>query len=197
MRIPIKPPELEGFKEKTKMEKKITIGNQEIRIVEKSSGDYLSLTDLAKLVNEDSSKVISRWIGMLRSLDFLNVWEKDNNPNYNEVAYNELRMQAGVPSFFLSTKQWLEKTNGIGIESKAGRGGGTFAHHLIALEFCSTMSSEFRYNVFKEYTSLKQNEADSWLKTHEFYLQKIEENALENNRLSLDIQKRIKKIDKK
>jgi len=68
--------------------------------------------------------------------------------------------------------------------------------HLIALEFCSTMSSEFRFMVYREYTELKQNEVDGWLKTHEFYLQKIEDNALENNRLSKDMQETFKKRKK-
>lgn len=175
------------------MKKEITIGNQTIRIQEKEGVDYLSLTDLAKLVNKDTSKVLSRWISMVRTLEFLDVWEKTYNTEYNREGYQEVRMKAGVPSFFFSVKQWLEKTNAKGIESKSGRhGGGTYAHHLIALEFCSAMSSEFRFMVYKEYTELKQNEVEGWLKTHEFFLQKIEDNALENNRLSKDIQESLK-----
>jgi len=178
------------------MKKEIKIGNQTIRIQDRDGVDYLSLTDLAKLVNKDTSRVLSNWISMVRTLEFLDIWEKNYNPDYDQEAFQKVRMKAGVPSFFFSVKQWIEKTNAKGIESKAGRTGGTYAHHLIALEFCSTMSSEFRFMVYREYTELKQNEVDGWLKTHEFYLQKIEDNALENNRLSKDMQETFKKRKK-
>ena len=154
-----KPPKFGGFK-LLSMKKEIKIGNQTIRIKERDGSDYLSLTDLAKLVNKDTSKVLSRWISMVRTLEFLDVWERTYNSKYSQEEYQTLRMQAGVPSFFLSVKKWIEKTNATGIESKAGKYGGTFAHHLIALEFCGTMSSEFRFMVYKEYTELKQSEVD-------------------------------------
>lgn len=176
------------------MERNISIGNHSIKIQKHKLGDYISLTDLAKLVNEDTSRVISKWMELLRTIEFLHTWETNYNPNYNVEAYREIRMKAGVPNFYLSSKQWIDKTNAIGIESKPGRYGGTYAHHLIALEFCSTMDSEFRFKVFKEYTELKQNEAEKWLKTHQFFLQKIEENALENTLLAKDLKDEIKKI---
>lgn len=176
------------------MDRKIIIGEKPIRIKESETGDFLSLTDLAKLVNDDSSKVISKWIEMLKTIDFLDVWERNYNPNYDRSGYDEIRQRAGVPSFFLSTKQWIKKTGAIGIETKSGRNGGTFAHHLIALEFCSTMNPEFRFRVFKEYTELKQNEAMNWLKTYEFFLEKIEDNSLENNRYAQDLKQSMKKL---
>ena len=85
------------------MDKKIIIGEKPIRIKESETGDFLSLTDLAKLVNEDSSRVISKWIEMLKTIDFLDVWERNYNPNYERAGYDEIRARAGVPSFFLST----------------------------------------------------------------------------------------------
>ncbi|MDF1864092.1 MAG: KilA-N domain-containing protein [Saprospiraceae bacterium] len=127
------------------MERKIIIGDRSIRIKDGEHGDYLSLTDLAKLVNEDSARVISKWMELLRTVEFLNTWESTFNPNYNSEAYKEIRIKAGVPNFFLSPKQWRKRTNAIGIETASGRYGGTYAHHLIALEFCSTMDSEFRF----------------------------------------------------
>lgn len=178
------------------MNKNIRIGEQEIKIKETETGDYLSLTDLAKLVNTDTSRVISRWIEMLRTIDFLDVWEKKYNPNYRVEGYQEIRMKAGVPSFYLSAQQWIKNTNAIGIESKSGKYGGTYAHHLIALEFCSTMSPEFRFKVFHEYLEMKQNDAQQWLKEHEFYLRKIEDNSLENNRLAQDLKQNIKQLKK-
>ncbi len=176
------------------MEKHITIGEHQIRIAERALGDYLSLTDLAKLVHDDTSRVIQKWIELLRTLDFLNTWEKNYNPNYLESGFLEIRMRAGVPNFFLSPKQWIERTQAIGIEMKLGRTGGTFAHHLIALEFCSTMDPEFRFKVFKEYTELRQHRAENWLNAHQFFLQKIENNALENNRLAVLLQAGAKKL---
>lgn len=175
------------------MDRQITIGTHSIRLAEHPTGDFLSLTDLAKMVNEDTSKVISKWMELLRTIDFLHTWERNFNPNYREAGFAEIRMSAGVPSFFLSPKQWIERTNAVGIESRSGRYGGTWAHHLIALEFCSTMDAEFRFKVFREYTALRQNQAENWLKTHAFFLQKIEDNALENNRLAIEIKDGLKK----
>lgn len=163
------------------MSKEIVIGTHTISIKETDNGDFLCLTDLAKLVNEDTSRVISKWIELLSTLDFLNTWEKDNNPDYNTEGYLSLRVKAGVPNFYLSVSKWIKTTHAKGIISKPGRYGGTYAHHLIALEFCSAMDAEFRYKVFKEYTSMKQNQAEKWLKTHQFFLKKIEDNTLANN----------------
>ena len=163
------------------MSKSITIGSQTVGIKETPLGDFLCLTDLARLVNEDTSRVISKWIERVSTLDFLHTWESDNNPHYSQEGYFALRIKAGVPNFYLSASKWVKQVNAKGLLTKAGRGGGTYAHHLIALEFCSTMDAEFRYKVFKEYTAMKQNEVEKWLKTHEFYLKKIEDNTLANS----------------
>lgn len=171
------------------MSKSITVGEQEISIKETEMGDFLCLTDLARLVNKDTSKVLSKWIESLRTIGFLHTWETDNNPDYNVEAYREIRMKAGVPSFYLSVQQWINKVNAKGLISKSGRGGGTYGHHLIALEFCSAMDPEFRYKVFKEYTAMKQDESAKWLKTHEFFLKKIEDNAIANKQFVNNILK--------
>jgi len=163
------------------MSKEIVIGTHRVAIKETKDGDFLCLTDLAKLISEDTSRVISKWLELLSTLDFLNTWEIDNNPDYNTEGYLSLRLKAGVPSFYLSAKKWIATTNAKGIVAKPGRYGGTYAHHLIALEFCSAMDAEFRYKVFKEYTAMKQNQIEKWLKTHEFYLKKIEDNTLATN----------------
>ena len=172
----------------------IIIGEHTIRVEANPLGDYLSLTDLAKRVHEDTSRVISKWIELLRTLDFLHTWEKHYNPGYNEAGFTEIRMGAGVPNFFLSPKQWIDRTNAIGIGTKSGRYGGTFAHHLIALEFCSTMDPEFRFKVFKEYTELRKTQAENWLMTHRFFLQRIEDNALESNRMAREIRENADKL---
>jgi len=103
LRIP-KPPKLEGFKISS-MKKEIKIGNQTIRIQDRDGVDYLSLTDLAKLVNKDTSRVLSNWISMVRTLEFLDIWEKNYNPDYDEEAFQKVRMKAGVPSFFFTKRE--------------------------------------------------------------------------------------------
>jgi hypothetical protein len=172
----------------------ISIGSQNIRIDETKHGEYLAVTDLAKLVNDNSGKVINSWIKSVRALEYMRAWELENNPNFNDNAYKEIRMQAGSSAFFLSAKEWIEMTNAIGIKSTRGRHGGTFAHHLIALEFCATLSAEFRLNVFKEYLELKTNQNTKWLKTNEFYLRKMEDRALEINRFARDMQDSLKGV---
>lgn len=179
------------------MEKDIAIGEHKIRIMDNPLGDYLSLTDLAKLVHPDTSRVIGKWIELLRTIDFLHTWEKNFNPNYDELAFSEIRMRAGVPNFFFSPSQWVERTRAVGIEIRMGRTGGTYAHHLIALEFCSTMDPEFRFKVFKEYTELRQHRAENWLHAHQFFLQKIENNSLETSRLATGLLQEMKNEAKK
>ena len=166
----------------------IAIGSQNIRIDETEYGEYLAVTDLAKLVNDNTGKVINSWIKSVRALEFMRAWEIENNPDFNDEAYKEIRMQAGSAAFFLSAKEWIRLTNAIGLKSTRGRHGGTFAHHLIALEFCATLSAEFRLSVFKEYIELKSSQSVKWLKTNELYLRKMEERALEIRQFAREIQ---------
>ncbi len=177
--------------------KSILIGKQRVRIEDTELGEYLCITDLAKLIHNNSGQVINNWIKSIRALEYMHVWETDNNPEYGFEAYKAIRMKAGSSSFFLSASQWIKRTKAIGIKSQPGRSGGTYAHHLIALEFCATLNAEFRLNVFKEYLELKQNQAERWLKTQEFYLRKMEDNALEINRFAIDMQNDIKKLKDK
>lgn len=172
----------------------ITINNHKIRVEKTDLGEYLSITDLAKLVHKNSGKVINSWIKSVHALEYLNEWELIHNSNYDVEGYKEIRMQAGSSSFFLSVSQWISKTKAVGINSKTGRYGSTMAHHLIALEFCATLNPKFRINVFKEFLELKKNETSKFLEQHEFYLRKIEDNAVENNRLARDIQENLKKM---
>ncbi len=172
----------------------ITINGVKIKVEQTPLGEYLSLTDLAKLVNEKSGKVINSWIKSVQALEYLNEWELLHNPDYDKAAYIEIRLKAGSSSFFLSSSKWISKTKAVGIQSSTGRYGSTMAHHLIALEFCATLNPKFRINVFREFLELKKNEAAKFLQEQEFYLSKIEDNTLENNRLVRDIQERVKKM---
>lgn len=124
-----------------------------------STGDYISLTDMAKYRNaEATGLVISHWLSTRYAVDYLGIWERVNNPDFNITEFSNIRNQAGTNGYVLTCKQWIERTNAKGIISTAGRYGGTFAHFDIAMEFASWLSPEFKFFVFKDYQRLKTDE---------------------------------------
>jgi hypothetical protein len=127
----------------------------------KEQEDYISLTDIAKKVNPDlPADVISNWIRNKDTIEFLEVWEKLNNPNFNLVQLHEVKNEAGFNRFVISPTKWIERTNAIGLMTKSGRyGGGTFAHKDIALGFCYWVSPPFQLYVIKEFQRMKAVEA--------------------------------------
>jgi len=109
-----------------------------VTILSQSSDDYISLTDIARYKNaEHSDDLVRNWLRNRNTIEFLGVWERLNNPGFNPVEFDGIKNQAGLNSFTLTPKQWIEKTDATGIISKAGRYGGTFAHKDIAFEFAS------------------------------------------------------------
>jgi hypothetical protein len=144
------------------MSKKETINVQgtEIILLSHKKEDYISLTDMAKLKNaEATGLVISHWLSTRYTVDFLGIWERVNNLNFNVTEFGNIRNETGTNGFILSSKQWIEKTNAIGIIAKPGRyGGGTFAHKDIAFEFASWLSPEFKYLLIIEFQRLKEDE---------------------------------------
>lgn len=138
---------------------KITANGSEITLLANNT-DYISLTDIAKYKNsDDANAIIQNWMRNRNTLEFLATWEKMNNPNFNPLEFEGFRKEAGLNSFVLSVKKWTEKTNAIGIISKAGRYGGTYAHSDIAFEFASWISPEFKLYIIQDYQRLKQEEA--------------------------------------
>ena len=124
-----------------------------------TTGDYISLTDMAKYRNaEATGLVISHWLSTRYAVDYLGIWERVNNPDFNITEFSNIRNQAGTNGYVLTCKQWIERTNAKGIISTAGRYGGTFAHFDIAMEFASWLSPEFKFFVFKDYQRLKTDE---------------------------------------
>jgi hypothetical protein len=122
--------------------------------------DHLSLTDIAKFKNPDHpDDVIRNWLRNRNTVEFLGVWERLNNSDFNPVEFDGIRIQTGLNSFTLTPKQWIEKTGAVGITSQAGRYGGTFAHRDIAFEFASWVSVEFRLYLIKEFQRLKDDES--------------------------------------
>lgn len=141
--------------------KKTTIDVQgsAITVLSGKASDYISLTDIAKFKNPDhSDDVIRNWLRNRNTVEFLGVWERLNNPDFNPVEFDGIRMQTGLNSFALTPKQWIEKTGAIGINSQAGRYGGTYAHKDIAFEFASWVSVEFKLYLIKEFQRLKDDE---------------------------------------
>jgi len=143
-----------------KVSNKIEAKGFEVSIVTQGTDDYISLTDIAKYKNINApADVVKNWLRVKDTIEFLGLWEQLNNRNFKLVEFDQFKDEAGTNAFTLSPKQWIEKTNAIGLKSSAGRYGGTFAHVDIALEFASWVSSEFKLYVIKEYQRLKQSES--------------------------------------
>lgn len=131
-----------------------------IAVVPHEGQDFISLTDIAKHKNPDHpDDVVRNWLRNRGTVEFLGIWERLNNPGFNPVEFDGIRMQTGLNSFVLTPKQWVEKTGAVGIRSSAGRYGGTYAHKDIAFEFAAWVSVEFRLYLIKEFQRLKEEES--------------------------------------
>lgn len=121
--------------------------------------DYISLTDIARYKNVHEPKdVVKNWLRVRDTIEFLGLWETIHNPNFKGVEFDSFRKEAGTNAFTLSPQRWIENTNATGIVSKSGRGGGTFAHPDIAMEFASWISAEFKLYLIQDYKRLKSDE---------------------------------------
>lgn len=141
---------------------KINANGTEISILNNvNENDYISLTDISKYKNEDDpAGVIANWLRSRNTIEYLGLWEQLNNVNFNPLDFEEFRINAGSNSFTLSPKKWIDSTNAIGIISKSGRYGGTYAHSDIAFEFASWISPEFKLYIIKDYQRLKHEESE-------------------------------------
>ena len=120
--------------------------------------EYISLTDIARYKSDEPNDAIKNWMRSRDTIEFLGLWEILNNENFKPVEFDGLKNEAGANAFTMSPKKWIESTNAIGIVSKSGRYGGTFAHSDIAFEFASWISPEFKLYIIKDYQRLKQDE---------------------------------------
>jgi hypothetical protein len=146
-----------------KKNQKIEVQGTEITVSKKEQQEYISLTDIARHKDSDRTDyIIQNWLRNRNTIEFLGIWEKLNNPNFNPIEFEGFRNRAGLNSFVLTTKQWVEKTNAIGVFAKAGRYGGTFAHKDIAFEFASWVSVEFKLYLIKEFQRLQEQEQKSF-----------------------------------
>jgi len=139
--------------------KKIDVQGREVVINSVNDEDYISITDIAKYKDENrTGYIIQNWLRNRNTIEFLGIWEKLNNPDFNVIEFEYIKSQAGLNSFVLTSKNWIESTNAVGIVSKAGRYGGTYAHKDIAFEFASWVSVEFKLYLIKEFQRLKDQE---------------------------------------
>ena len=139
--------------------KKISVQGVEIVLYEDNNNDFISLTDIARHKDpEHTDSIIQNWLRNRNTIELLGFWETIYNPNFKPLEFEGFRKQAGLNSFVMTPKKWIETTNAIGITSKSGRYGGTFAHKDIALEFASWVSIEFKLYVIKEFQRLKDDE---------------------------------------
>lgn len=138
----------------------IEVQGTAIAILPHKEEDYICITDIARYKNADrTDDLIRNWLRNRNTIEFLGVWERLNNPDFNPVEFDGIKMQAGLNSFTLTPKQWIEKTNAIGLVSRAGRYGGTYAYKDIAFEFASWISVEFKLYLIKEFQRLKEDES--------------------------------------
>tara|TARA_B100002049_G_scaffold223617_1_gene194312 strand:+ start:13967 stop:14791 length:825 start_codon:yes stop_codon:yes gene_type:complete len=140
--------------------KKIEVDGLSVTIKTVKDGEYISLTDIARRQNPEApADVIKNWLRSKNTILLLGLWEKMHNTDFKLVEFDQFKNEAGMNHFVLSPQKWIETTNAIGINSKSGRYGGTFAHSDIAMEFASWVSVEFKLYLIKEYQFLKSEQA--------------------------------------
>ena len=142
------------------VESTINANGVEISVASSNEADYISLTDIAKKRNpEFPADVVKNWLRSRSTIEFLGLWEKIYNPDFKLVEFDQFKNAAGENSFVLTPQKWISTTNAIGITSKSGRYGGTYAHSDIAFEFASWISPEFKLYIIKDYQRLKADES--------------------------------------
>ena len=137
---------------------KITVQNTPVTIISVNENDYISLTDIARHKSEAPTAVIGNWMRNRNTIEYLGIWESLYNPQFNPLEFEGFRREAGLNAFTLSPQKWINATRAIGIVSKSGRYGGTYAHKDIAFKFASWISVEFELYIVKEFQRLKQEE---------------------------------------
>ena len=143
---------------------KINVQNTEITIITVNNEDYISLTDMAKAKDDDvrAADIIKNWIRNRGTLEFLGTWESIYNPNFKVVEFDHFKKEAGLPTFTISVTNWVESTDAIGIISRQGKYGGTYAHKDIAFEFGAAISPVFKLYIIREYQRLKEIESNRY-----------------------------------
>lgn len=135
---------------------KITVQNTEVSVIKVDGEDYICLTDMLRA--KDGDFFITDWLRNRNTLEYIGIWEKVYNPNFNYGEFATIRNQSGLNSFKISVKEFVARTNAISVQAKAGRYGGTYAHKDIAFEFAMWISPEFKIYIVNEFQRLKTEE---------------------------------------
>ena len=171
--------------------KELKVDNQIITYITVNNEDYISITDMLK--SKDGDFFVSDWLRNRNTIEFLGIWEELNNPNFNYGEFAIIKNQAGLNSYKISVKEWSNKTNAIGIISKTGRYGGTYAHKDIAFEFGMWISPKFKLLLIKEFERLKAIEQEKlgWNAKRELAKinYRIHTNAIKNNLIPKELTK--------
>lgn len=142
------------------IKRELKVKNNKVKVLNVNNKEYISLTDLARYANSAEPKIpIQTWMRNKDVIAYLGLWEKINNENFKGHEFTTFENEAGKHSFYMSPQKWIKETNAIGIISKSGNNGGTFAHSDIAFEFASWLSPEFKLYLIQEFERLKKNEA--------------------------------------
>ncbi|MFN3640663.1 MAG: KilA-N domain-containing protein [Flavobacterium sp.] len=145
------------------MNTKIKVDNLEIVLYSKNEAEYISLTDMARFKDTNRTNyIIQNWMRSRSTIEFIGLWEQLNNQNFKSIEFDAFKNEAGSNTFSLTPQRWIEATNAIGIISKSGRYGGTFAHKDIAFEFATWLSPTFKLYLIKEYQRLKEIETNQY-----------------------------------
>ncbi len=132
-----------------------------VKVSRIKENDFISLTDIARHRDKERGDyIIQNWMRNRNTIEFLGIWEQLNNPGFNSIEFDGIKTQAGLNSFSLTPKRWIKQTGAVGLVSKAGRYGGTYAHKDIAFEFASWISVEFKLYLIKEFQRLKETERE-------------------------------------
>jgi hypothetical protein len=141
--------------------KKIIVEKLEIAIFSKERAEYISLTDMARYKDaERTNYIIQNWMRTRNAIEFCGLWEQLNNPGFKSIEFDAFKKESGLNSFTLTPQRWIQATNAIGLISKSGRYGGTFAHKDIAFEFATWLSTPFKFYLIEEFQRLKTDETD-------------------------------------
>jgi len=136
---------------------KMNVLGTEISVIVDNENDFISLTDMIRSI-ENGESLIEKWLRNKNTIELLGIWEEIYNPDFNSLEFGGIRNEAGTNRFLLSVKQWINRTNAIGIQARAGRYGGTYAHKDLAFEFASWISPKFKLYLIKEFQRLKEQE---------------------------------------
>ncbi len=170
---------------------KIVVQNTEVTILLIDDTDYISLTDIAKFKSDEPTAVIGNWMRNRNTIEYLGIWESLYNPNFKPIEFEGFKKEAGLNAFTLSPKKWIDSTNAIGIVSKSGRYGGTYAHKDIAFKFASWISVEFELYIVKEFQRMKADEQRllGWIAKRELskFNYRIHTDAIKNDLIPTEV----------